>query len=117
MSARAYSDTTVALLAGPVLALLNQGLMYMVNMWACGHNAPSVMHIVPLVCVCLSSVAAIVAYRRWTAVGRGTDDEQNTVDSTLRFLALMALAISVFSSMVILAQWASAIVFHPCARV
>jgi len=117
MSARAYSDATTALLAGPVLALLNQGLMYAVNMWACGHNRPSVMHIVPFVCICLSSTAGIVAYRRWIGVGRGTDDEGNTVDATLRFIALMALAISVFSSMVILAQWASAVVFHPCARV
>jgi hypothetical protein len=117
MSARAYSDTTVALLAGPVLALANQGLMYVVNMWACGHNQPSVMHIVPFICVCLSGAAAILSYRRWSGVGRGTEDELNTFDSTLRFLALMALAISIFSSMVILAQWASAVVFHPCARV
>jgi len=117
MSARAYSDTTVALLAGPVFALVNQGLMYAVNMWACGHNVPSVMHIVPLVCVCLSIGAALLAFRRWNGVGRGTEDEANTVDSNLRFIALLALAISIFSSMVILAQWASAVVFHPCARV
>ena len=117
MSARAYSDTTVALLAGPVLALVNQGLMYSVNMWACGHNVPGVMHIVPAVCVCLTAVAAIVGYRRWTGVGGGTEDEANTVDSTLRFLALAAVAISIFSSLVILAQWAAAFVFHPCARV
>jgi len=117
MSARAYSDTTVALLAGPVLALVNQGLMYSVNVWACGHNMPSVMHIVPFICVCLSAASALVAFRRWTGVGRGTDDEANSVDSHVRFLALLALAISIFSSMVILAQWASAVVFHPCARV
>ena len=117
MSARAYSDATVALLGGPVAALVNQGLMYSVNMWACGHNQPSVMHIVPFVCVCLSAAAALVGYRRWTRVGRGTDDELDSVDATVRFIALMALAISIFSSMVILAQWAAAVVFHPCARV
>lgn len=117
MSAHAYSDTTVALLAGPILALVNQGLMYAVNMWACGHDMPAVMHIVPLVCVCLTIAAAIVGYRRWSGVGGGTEDEMNSVDSNLRFLALMTLAIGSFSSMVILAQWASAVVFHPCARV
>lgn len=116
MSARVYSDTTVALLAGPVLALLNQGLMYSVNMWACGHDTPWVMHIVPFVCVCLSAIAAVVGYRRWNGVGRGTEDQLNTVDSTLRFLALLTLGISIFSSAVILAQWASAVVFPPCAR-
>ncbi len=116
MSARVYSDTTVALLAGPVLALVNQELMYAVNMWACGHNVPSVMHIAPAICVCLSIVAGMVAYRRWAGVGKGTDDEQNTADSNLRFIALLALATTIFSSVVILAQWASAFVFHPCAR-
>ena len=117
MSARAYSDTTVALLAGPVLALVNQGLMYIVNMWACGHNTPSVMHIAPFICVCLAIAAGALAFRRWNGVGRGTDDEANTIDANLRFLALLALAISIFSSVVILAQWASAVVLHPCARV
>jgi len=117
MSARAYSDTTVALLAGPVLALVNQGLMYAVNMWACGHNTPSVMHIVPFICVCLSAAAGILAFRRWNGVGRGTEDEANSIDANLRFLSLLALAISIFSSIVILAQWASAVVLHPCARV
>jgi hypothetical protein len=117
MSARAYSDTTVALLAGPVLALVNQGLMYIVNMWACGHNTPSVMHIAPFICICLAVAAGIIAFRRWNGVGRGTDDEANTIDANLRFIALLALVISIFSSMVILAQWASAVVFHPCARV
>ena len=117
MSARAYSDTTVALLAGPVLALANQQWMYVVNMWACGHNAPAVMHIVPAICVCLTVAAGVVAYRSWVAVGKGTEDDQNTVDSNRRFLALMGIVIVIFSTMVILAQWASAIVFHPCARV
>ena len=117
MSARAYSDTTVALIAGPVLALVNQGSMYAVNMWACGHNVPAVMHIVPLVCVCLTIAAGLLAFRRWNGVGRGTNDEANTIDANLRFIALLALAISIFASAVILAQWAAAVVFHPCARV
>jgi hypothetical protein len=117
MSARAYSDTTIALLAGPVIALANQGLMYAVNMWACGHNVPAVMHIAPAICVCLSVLAALVAYRGWSRAGKGTEDEGDTVDSHQRFIALLALAIIVFSSMVIVAQWAAAFVFHPCARV
>jgi hypothetical protein len=117
MSARVYSDTTVALLAGPVLALVNQELMYAVNMWACGHDVSWVMHIVPFICVCLTIAATILGFRRWGGVGRGIEDEANTVDGELRFLSLLTIATGIFSAMVILAQWASAVVFHPCARV
>ena len=116
MSARASSETLVALLAGPVLALANQGLMYSVNMWACGHGVRSVLHIVPFVCLCLAVVSAIVAYRAWNSVGRGTDDDLATDDARTRFLAILGLSIGVFSSAVILAQWASVFVFDPCAR-
>jgi hypothetical protein len=116
MSARASSEAFVAMLAAPVLALVNQGLMYSVNMWACGHGARSVMHIVPIICLCLSLGSTVVAYRSWVAVDRGTEDELATVDSRTRFLAILGIAIGVFSSAVILAQWASVFVFDPCAR-
>src|SRR6476659_9139167 len=116
MSARASSETLVAVLAGPILALVNQGLMYSVNMWACGHGVRSVMHIVPIVCLCLAIAAAVFAYRTWQNVGRGTEDELATADAIARFLAILGLSIGVFSSVVILAQWASVFVFDPCAR-
>ena len=116
MSVRASSEAFVAMLAGPVLALVNQGLMYSVNMWACGHGVRGVMHVVPAICLALSSVSAIVAYRAWSIVGRTTEDELATADSRTRFLSILGLAISVFSSAVILAQWAAVFVFDPCAR-
>lgn len=116
MSAREYSETLAGVVGAPVLALLNQELIYAVTMWACGHRMSGVTHIVPAICLCLSVATVILSYRTWTAAGRGIDDEPATLQSRARFLALLGLAIGAFSSAVILAQWVAIFVFDPCAR-
>ena len=107
---------SLGVLLGPVVALVNQELIYSVNMWACGRGMHWTMHIVPLLCLAATLGAALVAYRDWQSVGRGLEDEQATVETRSRFLSLLGIAISVFSSMVILAQWAAIFVFGPCMR-
>lgn len=107
---------TVGLLLGPVAALSNQELMYSVNMWACGHQMPAVIHIVPALCLIIAVGAGLMALRDWRAVGGGVEDEQATVDARTRFVALLGMATSAFSSIVILAMWAAAFVFGPCVR-
>ena len=107
---------TLGTLLGPIAALLNQQLMYSVNMWACGHRMPIVVHIVPVVCLSLAVGAGLMALRDWRAVGRGVEDEEATVDTRTRFVALLGMSISFFSSLVILAMWAAAFVFDPCMR-
>jgi hypothetical protein len=116
MSARAYSETLAGIVGAPVLALANQELIYAVTMWACGHRVSALTHIVPAVCVCLSLITVMLSYRAWTGVGRGSDDEPATLESRARFLAILGMTIGLFSSAVILAQWAAIFVFDPCAR-
>ena len=103
-------------LGGPIVALANQVLIYGANMWACGHGIRSVMHIVPAVCLAVTLVAAMMSYRSWTGVGGGAEDEAATIATRTRFLAILGIAISVFSSLVILAQWTAILVFEPCMR-
>jgi len=117
MSVREYSETLAGVVVAPVLALTNQELIYAVTTWACGHRMGALTHIVPAVCLCLSIAATLLAYRTWSSVGRGTDDEPATLESRARFLALLGTAIGAFSSAVILAQWAAIFVFDPCARI
>jgi len=107
---------TVGLLLGPVAALINQELMYAVNTWACGHQMPTVVHIVPALCLIVAGGAGLMAWRDWRAVGGGVEDEQATVDTRSRFVALLGMSTSAFSSVVILAMWAAAFVFGPCMR-
>ena len=107
---------SLGLLLGPTIALANQQLIYATNMWACGHNAQATMHIVPFLCLVVTLGAAFTAHRDWKAVGGGVEDEEATVDTRTRFIALLGIVISIFSSLVILAQWAAIFVFDPCMR-
>jgi hypothetical protein len=107
---------TLGLILGPIAALINQELMYSVNMWACGHRAPAVTHVVPVVCLIIAAGAGLMAYRDWRSVGGGVEDEEANVDTRTRFVALLGMTISLFSSLVILAMWAAAFVFDPCMR-
>lgn len=107
---------SLGVLLGPTIALANQQLIYTVNMWACGHRMQPVMHIVPALCLVVTLGAAFTAYRDWKAVGGGVEDEEGTVHTRTRFLAILGIALSIFSSLVILAQWAAIFVFDPCMR-
>ena len=108
---------SLGVLLGPVVALNNQQLIYATNMWACGRGAPGAIHVVPALCMLVALGAAFTAYQDWKAVGAGVEDEHGGVVATrTRFLSLMGIAISVFSALVILAQWAAVFIFDPCMR-
>jgi hypothetical protein len=107
---------SLGILLGPLIALVNQEAIYSVNMWSCGHGISATMHIAPAVCLAIAIGTAAMAYRDWRAVGGGLEDEDGTVETRTRFLSLLGVTISVFSSLVILAQWAAIFVFDPCMR-
>ncbi|MDB4877209.1 MAG: hypothetical protein JWM41_3655 [Gemmatimonadetes bacterium] len=107
---------SLAIVLGPVVALVNQQAIYAADMWVCGRGFRAALHIVPALCLIVVAGAAVGAYRNWQAVGRGVEDEQATIATRTRFLALLGMSISVFSSLVILAQWLAIFVFAPCQR-
>ncbi len=107
---------SLGVLLGPVIALTNQELIYAADTWTCGHGYRGTMHLIPLLCLAITIGAAITAYRDWRASGGGVEEEDATVDARTRFLAIMGIGISIFSSLVIIAQWAAIIVFNPCMR-
>ena len=107
---------SVGLLLGPIAALVNELMIYVTNMWACGTGSQLAMHIVPLICLVVAVGAGVLAYADWGRVGRGTEDEAATIDSRSRFLALSGMAASAISALVILAQWLAIFVFGACMR-
>ena len=113
---RTLASLTLGVVLGPVVALVNQELMYLVDLWVCGHGAKGSLHLVPALCLLVVLAAGIVAYLNWRAVGRGVEDEHGRALTRTRFLALVGIAISAFSALVILAQWFAAFMFSPCMR-
>lgn len=107
---------SLGVLLGPVMALTNQELIYAANMWTCGHGYRGTMHLIPLLCLAVTIGAAITAFRDWRAVGSGVEEEEATIATRTRFLAIMGMGISLFSALVVIAQWAAIIVFEPCLR-
>lgn len=107
---------SLGVLLGPVAALVNQELIYVTNMWACGQGTQWAMHIVPIVCLLVAIGAGLLAWRDWHRVGRGIEEASATVDSRTRFLALSGMGISALSALVILAQWLAIFVFAACMR-
>lgn len=101
---------------GPIVALIHEQTVYAVNMWACGRNLHATMHIVPALSLIVVLGAAFGGYLNWNAVGRGVQDEHGSIVTRTRFLALLGMAISLFSAVVILAQWFAIFTFDPCMR-
>ena len=96
------------LVTGPVMALVNQGAMYSVTMWACGHDSPGAVHIVPVCTLLVVIVASIVAFR--VGSGGGTPRQSS------HWLSVAAATIGLFSAAVIVAQWVAAMTFPPCLQ-
>jgi len=116
MSGRESSSWLAFLVVlGPVVALVNQGLIYIVNMWACGHHSRGSMHLVPLlgVLIAVSGTLVSLRYRRQRATGTGEGDAGET---SAALLTLAAVAIGAFSTAVIIAQWVAVMVFDPCMQ-
>ena len=107
---------TLGIVVGPVAVLVNEELIYVTNMWACGTGKQLAMHVVPIICLVVTLGAGLLAWRDWDRVGRGIEDEAATIDSRSRFLALGGMAISALSALLILAQWLAIFVFGACMR-
>lgn len=107
---------TLGIVVGPIAVLVNEELIYVTNMWACGTGKQLAMHVVPIICLVVTIGAGVLSFRDWDRLGRGVEDEAATVDSRSRFLALGGMAISSLSALLILAQWLAIFVFGACMR-
>jgi hypothetical protein len=113
---RGRLSLTLGLVLGPVVALINQQAIYSADTWVCGHGVRASLHIIPVLCLIMICSTAFAAWLNWRSVGGGVEDERHAGASQTRFMALLGFAISVFSALVVLAQWIALFVFQPCMR-
>jgi uncharacterized membrane protein YidH (DUF202 family) len=116
MSARASIDLRLALgvLLGPVIALLNQQAIYSGATWACGHNARGTLHVIPILCLIGVLIVAGNSYRIWRRSRR--EDSESARSLRTQFLSIVGVAVTLFSAVVIAAQWMSIFTFDACMR-
>jgi hypothetical protein len=119
MSDRAFSKpetSTTGLWVGPLAALANQAVTYALEIWACSRDADTVLYVVNAFWLAVALAATLMAYLRWSRVGRGSDDDGATIPARNRFLALTGIAVSALSALVIVAQLIAVPIFGPCAQ-
>ena len=106
----------LAVLLGPIAALVNHGIIYIAMPWACGHDRHATLHIIPVLCLLAAAGAGVLAYAEWARVGGGMHAPDASVRDRSRFLALCGIATSALSALLILSQWLAIFVFGPCMR-
>jgi uncharacterized membrane protein len=106
----------LGVLLAPTAALANQQLIYAADTYACGRNLRATLHVVPALALIVAIGACIAAYINWRAVGKGLEEEHGGIAARTRFLALLGIAVSAFSALVIAGQWLSIFMFSACAR-
>lgn len=102
----------LALVAVPVLALVDQSVAYLATVWACAHQDSLAVQGVHAPFLVVAIVAAVVAGRRWHA----SSARANESDALARrhFLAGLATGAASLSALVIAAMWAVTWVLRPC---
>jgi hypothetical protein len=74
------------------------------------------LHIVPVVCLVAIAICGVIALRDWRSVGGGTEDEAATIVTRSRFLAMLGIASSLFSALIVVAMWLPMFIVNPCYK-
>jgi len=109
---------TVALwlgvLAGPVLLLTQQTLVYALVPDACARQSSVFVHLTHFATLLLIGGGFLLCRREWTRVGRGEPDERPGPEHRARFMAVGGMTSNVFFALLVLAQWLATALFSPC---
>jgi len=107
-----------AFLCGPLAALTNEAVEYVLVSWSCGRFdsvSRVLLHVVPAALTVLCIIAALTA---WHAIAPATasPDEHRMEGSrsNRHFLALVGVGLSALGALVILSQWIPVLYLDPC---
>ena len=107
-----------AVLCGPLAALANEQIEYLMVTWSCGRfDAASriLLHLVPLALIALCVISALIAWRARTEPLDASDEHQTDADRSRRgFMALLGMGLSVGGALVVLAMWSPVWYLNPC---
>jgi hypothetical protein len=103
-----------ALLAAPMLALADQIVSYATVGWACTHGHAVAVHAVHAVFLLAVVAGTVPAWQLWGAT-RSTGAGKEAI-ARRHFLAGLAAALGVLSSVVILSMWMPTWVIAPCSN-
>jgi hypothetical protein len=101
-----------ALLAVPVLVLVDQSLAYVAAAWACPHQDTLIVHGVHVPFLLAAIVATVIGWQRWRRLS--VNATENETLARRHFLAGLATGAAALSALVIAAMWAITWVLRSC---
>ena len=105
----------LAIVVGPIAALVNQAVSYAGTVSACGHPAQGVVHVVPAACLLVAVIAGGFGARTYRETS--ADQPLDAISQRrTRFMAASAMGAATLSAAIVIAQWAGITVFTPCLR-
>ena len=101
-----------ALLAVPLLALVDQSVSFVTAVWACDHQNTLVVHATHVPFLIAAVVGAALAWQGWRR--SAPRQAENETLARRHFLAGLATGAAALSVLVILAMWAVTWVLRSC---
>ena len=112
MTTLAAARIWFALLAVPVLALVDQAVSYATTIWACSHQNAFAVHAVHVVFLLLALGGALGAWQAWRSTASVA--ARNEALARRRFVAGLATGAAWLSVLVIAAMWGVTWVLSAC---
>lgn len=103
-------------LAGPLAWALSQQVAYLFVTLDCSYAKRLAVWPLMVGTIVLAAVGARVSWRNWQRVGQEEPDEGGGAIARSRFLAFVGLLLSIFSGLVILAEWLPVFFYRQCQR-
>ena len=105
----------MGVLAGPVLVLAQQTLVYALVPDACARQSSVFVHVAHLAALLLIGGGFLLCHRAWDRVGRGRPDERPGPEHRARFMAFGGMVSNGFFMLLVCAQWLATALFSPCS--
>jgi hypothetical protein len=105
--------TWFALLAAPMLALMDQVISYATVGWACTHQHATVVHAVHVLFLVAAAAGTVPAWQLWSETRIGS--ARNEAVARRHFLAGLAVAVGALSMLVIASMWMPTWIIAPCS--
>ena len=111
---RSSAAPWIALLAGPIVFLVNLQANFTAVPWVCATGNYWLLHTIHTIGLALILGAGLVAHRVWQTSGGGASSEGADVKSREHFLGLLGVMGAALSVALLLAQWYPEFVLGAC---
>jgi hypothetical protein len=103
----------IGVLTGPLVALLEQEVLYLLVPGACARGQELPLHLAALVALLLIAGSGVLSLREWRRAG-AVADEAGGARARSRFMAIVGVLTSVIFGLGVAAHWLAAIVLGAC---